>query len=117
MTPGGRIAERPITLPPAEIRAWVDRHGGNVTSCAARLGVHRTQLQSWLGGKRDLPPAVRAHMESIDRYQRVIGLMQQGGGIYTPLRAISTDHPEIPLTAEQNAIVERIVAGWTNPTF
>lgn len=102
---------------PAETRAWVDRHGGNVTACAARLGVHRTQLQSWLGGRRGLPPAVQAHMESIDRYQRVIGLMQQGDGVYSPLRAISTDNPDQPLTAEQNAIVERIVESWLLPTF
>lgn len=60
---------RPAGWTPAEARAWVDRHGGNVTACAARLRVHRTQLQNWLGGKRDLPPSVQAHMETLDRHE------------------------------------------------
>lgn len=56
-------------------RAWVDRHGGNVAACARRLRVSRSQLGAWLAdpaeasSARELPPAVQAHMETLDRYE------------------------------------------------
>lgn len=58
-----------------DARAWVERHGGNVTACARRLRVTRSQLGAWLAdpavasSARELPPAVQAHMETLDRYE------------------------------------------------
>lgn len=58
------------TWTPAEVRAWVDRHGGNVTALARRLAVHRTMLQAWLSGRRGLPPYIQSHMSTIDREEK-----------------------------------------------
>ena len=57
----------------AEIRAWIERHGGNVTACARRLGVPRTQVQAWIAepeslSARHLPRYVQAHMETLDQH-------------------------------------------------
>lgn len=65
----------PAVWTPAEVRAWVDRHGGNVAACARRLRVTRGMLGAWLAdpetatSAREIPPAVQAHMETLDRYE------------------------------------------------
>lgn len=59
---------------PAETRAWVERHGGNVTAAARRLGVPRTQLQAWLADPtetaraRALPLYVQRLMAMLDEH-------------------------------------------------
>jgi hypothetical protein len=60
---------------PAEIREWVERHGGNVYQIAERLAVEPSKLYSWIRGDRSLPRYVRAHMETLDRYE---GSAEQG---------------------------------------
>ena len=65
---------RPVveTWGPAEVRAWVDRHGGNVTALARQLRVARTKLQAWMSeseSARTLPPYIQAHMETLDQYE------------------------------------------------
>lgn len=55
---------------PTEARAWVERHGGNVSALARRLGVHRTRLQGWLSEDgRELPPYIQRHMETLDQLE------------------------------------------------
>jgi transposase-like protein len=60
------------TWTPAETRAWVERHGGNISRLARRLRVPRTQLQAWLADPaetsraRPLPPYIQAFMETLD---------------------------------------------------
>lgn len=41
----------------AEVRAWIERHGGNVTAAARRLALGRTHLQALLDER---PGAERA---------------------------------------------------------
>ncbi len=63
------------TWPPEQVRAWIDRHGGNLSACARRLRVHRTELQGWVAdpdqssSARSLPPRVQGHMESLDAHE------------------------------------------------
>lgn len=62
------------TWTPAEVRAWVDRHGGNVTACARRLRVPRTLLQAWMSEARyarELPAYMQAAMETIDELEEL----------------------------------------------
>lgn len=61
------------TWSPAEVREWVQRHGGNVTALARRLRVHRTRLQGWMSDSptaRSIPAYVVAHMETLDTVAR-----------------------------------------------
>lgn len=57
---------------PADVRAWVERHGGNASGLARVLRVPRTQLQAWMADPesastaRSLPSYVQAHMETLD---------------------------------------------------
>lgn len=66
------MADDPRAWTHEDVRAWVERHGGNVTACARRLGIGRTRLQQWLAdpavttSARELPAYIRAHMETID---------------------------------------------------
>lgn len=66
---------RPPTWTPEQVRAWVERHGGNITACARRLDVPRTQLQAWLADPgeteraRPLPRYVQAHMTTLDEHE------------------------------------------------
>ena len=65
------------TWPPDAVRAWVERHGGNVTALARRLRVPRTRLQEWMSeapSSRSVPPYVQAHMETLDKLQALVGL-------------------------------------------
>lgn len=62
------------TWTPAEVRAWIDRHGGNISALARRLRCSRTALQSWASESegdwvRTIDPKVQAHMETIDRHE------------------------------------------------
>lgn len=62
------------TWTPSDVRAWVDRHGGNVTACARRLRVPRTLLQAWMSeapSARELPAYVQAAMETIDELEEL----------------------------------------------
>lgn len=63
-------ADAAETWTPAEVRAWVDRHGGNVTALARRLGIGRTHLQALIAdrGQHQRVPsrAVQSHMRTID---------------------------------------------------
>lgn len=54
-----------------EVRTWVERHGGNVSALARRLGVHRSRLHDWMRdyGRSEIPPYIVAHMETIDRHE------------------------------------------------
>lgn len=57
---------------PEQVRAWVERHGGNVTALARRLRCGRTALQAWMTDKewgRPLDPKVQAHMETINKLE------------------------------------------------
>lgn len=69
---GSTQVTAPTTWTPQQVRAWVDRHGGNVTACARRLRVPRTLLQAWMSeapSARELPAYVQSHMETIDRHE------------------------------------------------
>lgn len=64
----------------AQVRAWVERHGGNGAGCARRLGgITPGQLGAWMADPaiartaRDVPRAVQAHMETLDRYEPGMG--------------------------------------------
>lgn len=62
------------TWTPDDVRAWVDRHGGNVSACARRLRVPRTLLQAWMSeapSARELPAYVQAAMETIDELEEL----------------------------------------------
>src|SRR5690606_28167216 len=63
------------TWAPAQVRRWVERHGGNVTALARRLRVPRTRLQNWMtdseASRRSLPPYIQAHMETLDRLRKL----------------------------------------------
>jgi hypothetical protein len=50
-----------------EIRAWVERHGGNRSALARRLGIGRTHLQALLSGSERPSRQLLAHMDTIDR--------------------------------------------------
>lgn len=61
------------TWTPEQVRAWTDRHGGNITALARRLRVGRTRLQGWMSetaSARPLPPYVQAHMETLDQLRQ-----------------------------------------------
>lgn len=60
---------------PAEARAWVARHGGNISALARRLRVSRSRLQDWLSetGRSELPSYIQAHMETIDKVAALNG--------------------------------------------
>jgi hypothetical protein len=60
----------------AAVRAWVERHGGNVTALGRRLAVGRSKLQNWgseSASARSVPPYVQAHMETLDRLAELEG--------------------------------------------
>lgn len=67
---------------PAEIRAWVERHGGNISAAARLLRVPRHGLQIWLAdpersiGAQPLPPSVQRSMELMDE----IAMLRAGSG-------------------------------------
>ena len=71
----------PATWTPEQIRAWIDRHGGNVTAAARRLRVPRSKLTSWLAdpeeasSARPLPPYIEAHMETLDDLAEIDALV------------------------------------------
>lgn len=83
--------EQPDTWGPTETRAWVARHGGNLTACAHRLDVPRTLLQKWAASKdthrdaRTLPRYIQAHMYTLDGLQA--WLARWGGEIPADARA------------------------------
>ena len=60
----------PATWTPEQVRAWIDRHGGNVSALARRLRVPRGSLQAWAGGSRPTPPYIVALMEALDELAR-----------------------------------------------
>lgn len=72
------------------VRAWIGRHGGNVSALARRLGVGRTNLQAYatdpsLMRWRTLPPYVQAHMQTLDGLQA--WLARWGDGLPAAARA------------------------------
>lgn len=81
----------PTPWPPASVRAWVERHGGNVTACARRLDVARPRLTGWLSERpaastaRDLPRYIQAHMQTLDGLQA--WLARRGDEIAADARA------------------------------
>ena len=56
----------------SEVRAWIRRHGGNVSRLAGRLGVRRQTLQAWAAdpseatSARPLPRYIQSHMQTLD---------------------------------------------------
>ncbi len=65
------------TWTPTGIRAWVDRHGGNVTALARRLGIGRTHLQDLLSGRREPSRALVAHMETLNELAAASGPLNE----------------------------------------
>jgi hypothetical protein len=57
---------------PDEIRAWVERHGGNVSAMARRLRIGRTHLQHLLSGRERPSRALIAHMKDIDQISALL---------------------------------------------
>lgn len=68
-----RQTDTATTWTPAEIRAWIERHGGNISALARRLGIGRTHLQALIaeGGthQREISRQLQAHMETIDLHE------------------------------------------------
>lgn len=61
----------PDTWTPTEIRAWVDRNGGNVSACARDLGVGRTYLQDLLSGRKTPSGQLVESMRKTDRLREL----------------------------------------------
>jgi hypothetical protein len=70
------VSERnPGTWTPEQVRAWVERHGGNVSAAARRLRWPRSRLQAALADPAEartaaeLPAYIQAHCETMDLYE------------------------------------------------
>lgn len=63
---------------PAAVRAWVDRHGANVTAAARRLAITRTHLQALLADPRAASRAVPIRRSTWRHMLDVARLVQLG---------------------------------------
>lgn len=52
---------------PDQVRAWVERHGGNRSELARELGIGRTYLQDLLSGRSEPSRQLVRHMQALDR--------------------------------------------------
>lgn len=74
----------------ADVREWVDRHGGNTSALARRLDVARNSLVGWQAHReqsssaRTIQRDVRAHMRTLDALQA--WLARWGNEIPAPAR-------------------------------
>lgn len=72
------VAE-PGTWSPDEVRAWTERHGGNVSRLAREMGVSRQTLQGWMAdpattaSARPVLPIAQRLMEAWDRIAELEG--------------------------------------------
>jgi transcriptional regulator with XRE-family HTH domain len=66
---GSSVTDTDRLWTPDEILSWVERHGGNRSALARRLGIGRTHLQHLLSGRERPSRALIAHMATIDRHE------------------------------------------------
>jgi transposase-like protein len=63
---------RPAPWTHEQVRAWVERHGGNISALARELGVRRQSLQAWMAdpattsSARPPSPMAQRLMEALD---------------------------------------------------